>query len=193
MRQIGGMGKGRTMASRWGALSGAIGGAWLAVLACVGTAGAQIQPPRTAAVTGDRLQRMSAGELDALYRAAGPGVQPRGRVHGLPIVAPGSPMGPTMSRAARVVWQGKVFRADGVTAVNRFFGVRVIQGNLSYGPSWLDGRPALILDYQGTSVVYGRYRDEIRQVAPGLYLGLMFARAQSGPEFTRYFAFEARP
>ena len=94
------------------------------------------------------------------------------------------------SRAARVVWQGKVFRDDGTTAVNRFFGVRAIQGNLSYAPSWLDGRPALILDYQGTSLVYGRYRDEIRQVAPGLYLGAMFARKKSGPEFTRYFAFE---
>jgi hypothetical protein len=137
---------------------------------------------------------MSAGQLDALFRAASPGVQPRGRVYGLPIVAPGSPMGPTMSRASRVVWQGKVFHDDGATAVNRFFGLRVIRGNLYQGTSWLDGRPALILDYQGTSLVYGRYRDEIRQVAAGLYLGVMFDRNRGGtPQFTRYFAFESRP
>ena len=137
---------------------------------------------------------MSPAELDAALPKRGtPGPQPRGRVHGIPIVSPGSPMGPTMSRAARVVWQGKVFRDDGRTAVNRFFGVRAIQGNLSYGPSWLDGRPSLILDYQGTSHIYGRYRDEIRRVAPGLYLGAMYARTKSAPTFTRYFAFETRP
>jgi hypothetical protein len=136
---------------------------------------------------------MSPAQLDALYRAAAPGPQPRGRVRGVPIVSPGRALGPAMSKAARVVWQGKVFRDDGTTAVNRFFGVRAVAGNLSYAPSWLDGRPSLVLDYQGTSLVYGRYRDEIRQVAPGLYLGVMFARTASGPEFTRYFAFETRP
>jgi hypothetical protein len=143
-----------------------------------------------AALTGERLQTMSAAELDTLYRNAGPGVQPRGRVRGIPIVSPGKKMGPAMSRAARVVWQGKVFNDDGATAVNRFFGVRAIQGKLSQGTSWLDGRPSLILDYQGTSVVYGRYRDEIRQVGPNLYLGVMHARDPAGPILTRYFAFE---
>ena len=33
-----------------------------------------------------------------------------------------------------------------------------------------------------------RYRDEIRLVAPGLYLGLMYDR--SGPALTMYFALE---
>ena len=69
----------------------------------------------------------------------------------------------------------------------------MIQGNLYNAPSWVDGRPSLILDYQGTSLVYGRYRDEIRQVAPGLYLGAMFARAEPRPTFARYFAFEVTP
>ena len=166
-----------------------VAGSWLAVSTsgAVQSAGAQTLP------TADRLTRMSAAELDALYQAASPGPQPRGRVRGVPIVSPGSPAGPILSRGARLVWQGKVFRDDGVSAVNRFFGVRMIRGRLSYAPSWRDGRPALILDYQGTSRVYGRYRDEIRQVAPGLYLGLMFAREGSGTAFVRYFAFETRP
>lgn len=149
-----------------------------------------VVPATVPALTGDRLLRMSAAELDQIYRSVAPGTQPRGKVRGLPIVSPGTPQGPSRSRAARVVWQGKVFRDDGVTAVNRFFGVRAIAGNLYYAPSWLDGRPSLILDYQGTSLVYGRYRDEIRQVGPGLYLGLMFARTREGAAFTRYFAFE---
>ena len=143
-----------------------------------------------AGVTAESLVRMDAGELDRLYRNAYPGVQPTGRVRGLPIVSPGSPIAATLSRGARVVWQGKVFRDDGRTAVNRFFGVQAVRGNLYYGTSWVDGRPSLVLDYQGTSMVYGRYRDEIRQVGPNLYLGVMHARTEPAPTFTRYFAFE---
>ena len=142
-------------------------------------------------MTSNRLLRMNAAELDQLYRASGPGIQPRGRVKGIPIVSPGSPIASTLSRGARIVWQGKVFRDDGQTAVNRFFGVRAVRGNLYYGSSWVDGRSSLVLDYKGMSIVYGRYRDEIRQVGPNLYLGVMHARTEPLPTFTRYFAFEA--
>lgn len=178
------------------AVRAALAGAWVAAgaVSASGTGPARAQVASSGqVVTGPRLQRMSPAELDAVYRASAPGVLPRGSVYGLPIVAPGTSLGPAMSRGARVVWQGKVFDDGGASAVNRFFGLTVIRGNLSLGPSWLDGRPSLILDYQGTSLVYGRYRDEIRQVAPGVYLGVMFARTKEGPSFSRYFAFETRP
>ena len=162
-----------------------IAGAWLAASWFAASSEAT-----AAMLRGEDLQRMSEADLVALYRGASPGAMPRGTVRGFTIVSPGSRLGPSMSRAARVVWQGKVFNDDGATAVNRFFGVRMIQGNLSLGTSWLDGRPALILDYKDTSLVYGRNRDEIRQVAPGLYLGVMYARKGQGAEFVRYFAFE---
>ena len=42
-----------------------------------------------------------------------------------------------------------------------------IRGQLYEGPSWLDGRPSLVLDYSQTSRIYADNRDEIRQVAPG--------------------------
>ena len=145
----------------------------------------------TKVLTPERLVRMGAAELDQLYRASGPGVQPRGRVKGIPIVSPGSPIASTLSRGARMVWQGKVFRDDGQSAVNRFFGVQAVRGKLYYGTSWVDGRSTLVLDYKGSSLVYGRYRDEIRQVGPNLYLGVMHARTEPVPTFTRYFAFEA--
>jgi hypothetical protein len=164
-----------------------------------GTARAQsptavtVLPAQGPAVSADRLVRMGPAELDGLYRTAGPGAVPQGRVRGIPIVAPGSRFGPAASRAGRVVWQGKVFEPEAGSAVNRFFGVRAVRGRVYYAPSWLDDRPSLILDYQGTSRVYGRYRDEIREVAPGLYLGVMFARTEPTPTFTRFFAFDARP
>jgi hypothetical protein len=178
--------------SRWGVVTGAV---LAASQGGVGLAYGQVPAVSVPAtvVSADRVVRMNPAELEQLYRLAGPGQVPRGAVRGIPIVAPGRPYAPAASRAGRVVWQGKVFNDDGSAAVNRFFGVRAVRGSLSYGPSWLDGRPSVILDYQGTSLVYGRYRDEIREVAPGLYLGVMYARAQPQPTFTRFFAFEARP
>ena len=97
------------------------------------------------------------------------------------------------SNAAKLAWQGKVFDPESSTATNRFFGVRAIKGNVYAGPSWLDGNPSMILDYEGTSKIYGNYRDEIRQVAPGLYLGLMYDRTTSPPAFKMYFAFDGNP
>ena len=79
-------------------------------------------------------------------------------------------------RARALVWQGKVFDPAEPLAVNRFFGLPMIRAQVYQDRSWLDGAPALVLDYSRTSRVYAQYRDEIRQVAPGLFLGLMYAR-----------------
>ena len=40
--------------------------------------------------------------------------------------------------------------------------------------SWFDGEETIVLDYSKTSFVARQVRDEIREVAPGLYLGLVF-------------------
>jgi len=89
------------------------------------------------------------------------------------------------------MWQGKVFNSADSTAVNRFFGIRIIKGKVYYGESWLDGRPSLILDYSETSRLYAPYRDEIREVAPGLFLGLMYERTAPQATFKMYFALES--
>jgi hypothetical protein len=137
-----------------------------------------------------QLVRLSPAELDFLYGQAAAAPMLDGRVHGRAIVFPGTRLAGPASGCARIVWQGKVFRAADATATNRFCGIPAIQGRLSYGASWRDGRPALILDYQSTSRVYAQYRDEIRQVAPGLFLGLMYARTCPQPTLKMYFALE---
>ena len=76
---------------------------------------------------------------------------------------------------------------------NKFLGVRFIEGNLGYGPSWMDGRPATILDYSETSHLYANYRDEIRQVGPRIFLGAMYSRTTPEPTFMMYFALQAPP
>jgi hypothetical protein len=145
------------------------------------------------AVTLDQLLQMSSLELESIYRQGTAVAIPEGRIRGTAILSPGTRRTRTLSRGARLLWQGKVFEAGQATAVNRFFGVRIVRGQVYQGPSWLDGRPSLVLDYSQTSRVYQNNRDEIRQVAPRLFLGLMYDRTTSPPGLVMYFALESRP
>jgi hypothetical protein len=139
------------------------------------------------------LLRMSEPELDALYRRSPPAPMPPGRVRGTVLLRTGTNLARPLAAGARAVWQGKRFDPAESSATNRFFGLPVVSAQVSSGPSWLDGGPALILDYSQTSLVYARYRDEIRQVAPGLFLGRMYDRATSPPALKMVFALESRP
>lgn len=66
----------------------------------------------------------------------------------------------------------------------------MIKADASAGESWPDGGAALILDDSRTSFLYRLDRDEIRQVAPGLFLGLMYERTCPRPTFKMYFVLE---
>jgi hypothetical protein len=136
------------------------------------------------------LLRMGPAELEALYRQGIPAAIPPGRVRGTALLAPGTWRARPLARGSRLVWQGKVFEPEAGMAVNRFFGMRMIRAQVYQGPSWLDGAPALILDYSQTSRIYAGNRDEIRQVAPGLFLGLMYDRTTAPPDLTMYFALQ---
>ncbi len=141
----------------------------------------------------DELVRMSRCELDRLYQSSRPGPLPEGKVRGRTILFPGTALARPTSRFNRLLWQGKVIDGAHGRASNRFFGVRFIKGNLGLGPSWMDGQPATILDYSETSHLYANYRDEIRQVGPGLFLGAMYSRKSPQPTFVMYFVLQARP
>ena len=146
-----------------------------------------------ASLTMKQLIRMSPCELEQLYAQGIMAPIPAGKIRGQALLNPGTKLAVPTSRCSRLAWQGKVFNADGQTAVNRFFGVRLIKANVYNAESWRDGRPALILDYSQTSLLYAPYRDEIRQIAPGLFLGLMFDRSTCPPKLKMYFALECAP
>ncbi|RUL81171.1 hypothetical protein [Tautonia sociabilis] len=149
-------------------------------------------PPGLAVRTLDDLVRLDPAALEALYRQSPPAGIPAGRVVGRPVVMPGSALAVPASRVGRLVWQGKLFDPAAGIAENRFFGVRSVPGELYYAESWLDGGPALILDYQRTSRIYRPYRDELREVAPGLVLGLMYDRRRPPDQRPRFFALDVR-
>jgi hypothetical protein len=143
-------------------------------------------PPRDMA----DLVRMSKYELDALYLASPPAPVPSGYVPGRAIKSPGSRFTAANARMTRLVWQGKVFRDDG-TMVNRVFGgATAIPADVFFGESLMDGKPALVLDYS-RSKLWPNVRDEVREVSPGLYLGVMYD-GKSVVKQKMYFTLDAR-
>jgi hypothetical protein len=144
-------------------------------------------------LTMKQLVRMSPCALEHLYAQGILAPIPSGKIRGQALLNPGTKLAVPTSRASRLVWQGKIFHCDGRTAINRFFGVRAIKAEVYTAESWRDGRPSLILDYSQTSLLYAPYRDEIRQIAPGLFLGLMFDRTACPPKLKMYFALECVP
>jgi hypothetical protein len=143
-------------------------------------------PPQTM----QQLVRMPAADLAALYATSSAGTVPSGYVPGRAIKDPGSARTVRNSRLTRLVWQGKYFLPDG-TMKNRVFGVgRAIPADVYVGESWADGRPALIFDY-ARSRLWPDVRDEVREVAPGLYLGVMY-RGGAPANPPTYFTLDAR-
>jgi hypothetical protein len=124
------------------------------------------------------LMKMSQKELDDLFLKSQPGPIPEGESSGTAIVWPGTFWSRLVARFVRhVAWQGKVFTRspDGkeATLQNKIgpASTQLIVARVYYTPSWLDGKECIVLDYSKTSLFARKIRDEIRQVAPRLYLG----------------------
>jgi len=139
----------------------------------------------------DQLACMDWPSLEALYRQANTGSIPVGYVRGRAIYCPDQALSGAKSAVVHVLWHGKDFDCASGTLVNQWLGVKAIQARVCRGTSWLDGRPSIIMDYRGTSWVWNDVRDELREVAPGLYLGIMYRCKSCGPRMQMFFALEA--
>ena len=123
------------------------------------------------------LLKLEKEELDELFRQSPAGELPDGDADGILLVAPGSEISGIASRIVHLVaWRGKVFRRTKGDLKNKILplGIKAVRAKVYKEESWLDGKEAIILDYSKTSVVAQWIRDEIREVAPRLYLGLVF-------------------
>jgi hypothetical protein len=123
------------------------------------------------------LLDLDEGELDELFRRSPPGEIPRGEAEGTVLVRPGTELaGPAAKVIHYLAWQGKVFDPERGELRNEIlpFGLKAVRAKVYKDDSWLDGKEAIILDYSDTSLVAHWIRDEIREVGPGTYLGLVF-------------------
>jgi len=129
-------------------------------------------------VTENSLLDLTDDELDALFRSGGVGELPNGDADGKVLVgSKHEDVSDTVAWVAeQLAWKGKVFDRDQGELRNKIlpFGVKAVRAKVYKDTSWFDGKEAIILDYSKTSVLAQRVRDEIREVAPGLYLGLVY-------------------
>ena len=127
--------------------------------------------------SGSDLLGMTQQQLDDLFRNSPPGEIPRGEAEGTVIVDPGTEVSEVVAKVAHAVaWQGKVFDPDDGVLRNRVtpFGVPAIKAKVFKDTSWFDGKECIALDYSKTSLIAHWIRDEIRLVAPALYLGIVY-------------------
>lgn len=128
-------------------------------------------------ITAPQLLQMTNAELDALYGSSEPGPIPEGTTDGQAIIAPGTEFSPTIaSLVNHVAWQGKVFNPKTGELLNRILptGWNAVAAKVYPGESWFDHKPCIVIDYSKTSLLAHWIRDEIRQIAPGLYLGKVY-------------------
>jgi hypothetical protein len=120
------------------------------------------------------LMKMSQAELDELYRNSPVGTIPNGDAKGTVVTVAEVPLGEIPSSLIHAIaWQGKIFYRDRQYLLNKLtpFGVELVKAEVYVGESWLCGGESIILDYSKDSFIAQEIRDEIREVAPGIYLG----------------------
>ncbi|MET0382162.1 MAG: hypothetical protein ABW032_01945 [Burkholderiaceae bacterium] len=124
-----------------------------------------------------QLLEMTQAQLDDLFRASPAGAIPSGEAVGTAIIAPNTKYSAPIAKIVNhFAWQGKVFDAERKLLKNRItaLGLEAIIASVYVGPSWMDGKDCIVLDYSQTSLVAHWIRDEIRLIAPNLYLGKVY-------------------
>ena len=153
-------------------------------------------------LTLDDLAALGPDELMALYREARtPSLEELdGKLTGRMLAVPRlqkaqvSALVAKFARSAVFPWQGKTFQhetAEHGHGVNRLLGERVtwFRFHTYVGPSHAGDFDAVHLDYShdGNPPVVRKVKDEVREVAPGLYLGLAYLAMRDGEHLGCFF------
>lgn len=123
------------------------------------------------------LLKASDSRLDELFRASPAGAAPTGTTDGTAVIAAGTGATRVIAVLARsLAWKGKTFAPGGRTLSNRIgpLDISAIKADVYKGASWVDGNECVVIDYSEKSLVARGVRDEIRLVAPGLHLGVVW-------------------
>jgi hypothetical protein len=129
------------------------------------------------AITVSELLKMSQEKLDEIFTDSPVGEIPDGEAKGTAIIAPGTSFSDEIAEfISHFAWQGKTFDKQKGVLRNRIlpFGLNAIIAKVYKAPSWLDGKECIVLDYSDTSLLAHWIRDEIREIAPNLYLGKVY-------------------
>jgi hypothetical protein len=167
--------------------------------------------PRAPLYDLDSLAARTSADLEAIYRVATTARSMRavdGALRGRMLAVRGMPSGiasplARWAASSSFMWEGKTFHADSDTRGAGHNRVRLqsVLGrqNLfpfetSFGPSAIDGKPTLILDYDlAVNPSYIRHvHDEIREVSPGMFMGPAMWKRERDKLLVLWFALDAR-
>jgi hypothetical protein len=167
-------------------------------------------PPPAVPHTLDSLASKSFDHLEVLYLNAPAPTSLRpldgdlvGRMLAVKVIS-GTPLGSPIRQFAAskaFVWGGKSFASESDTAgkgINRVKVPSVLGRQRLFpfetliGPSALDGRPAIILNYDlpENPPYIQKIHDEVREVSPGLYLGPAMWKGASSKTTVLWFALD---
>ena len=119
----------------------------------------------------------TADQLAKIFGSGVAGAIPNGRGKGTVLIGTGGPLARLAAALAyALAWRGKVVNAREGRLKNLVtpLAIRAIEAAVYKQDSWYDGETCIVLDYSKTSFVARMIRDEIREIAPGVFLGLVF-------------------
>lgn len=140
-------------------------------------AGASVCHVMAVSVDIEQLRTMNQQQLDDVFLNSPAGPIPVGEAEGTVLFDPGTDLEQVAAEIAHLLfWKGKVFDPEKGELRNLILpmGLPAIAAKVYLAPSWIDGKDCVVLDYSKRSVVAHWIRDEIREVSPGLYLGVVF-------------------
>ena len=117
------------------------------------------------------------GELATLFGSGRVGAIPDGHGRGTVLIGTGGITSRLAAAAAyALAWRGKMVnaRTERLKNILTPLNIQAIEAVIYKQDSWYDGDPCIVLDYSKTSLVARQVRDEIREIAPGVFLGLVF-------------------
>lgn len=164
-----------------------------------------------AAIRKHDLDSLAALDVDALGRLYAQGTSPtkldaleghpRGRMLAVKTLDKGILFSAlrAFSGGAKFPWGGKTFmgkgeRGEGINRVHLGGRHQLFPFHTRIGPSVLDGKPCVVLDYDlpDNPGFICSIHDEVREVDQGLFLGPAMWKTKSGPVFVLWFALDTR-
>ena len=119
----------------------------------------------------------TTGELGELFHAGTVDAIPNGHGRGTVLIGTGGLLARLAAALSyALLWRGKIVNAREGRLKNLItpLAIGAIEATVYKQNSWYDGKPCIVLDYSKTSFVAHKIRDEIREIAPGVFLGLVF-------------------
>ena len=119
----------------------------------------------------------TTNELGEIFRTGVAGAIPNGHGKGTVLIGTGGLLARLVAALSyALLWRGKVVNAREGRLKNLItpLAIRAIEAAVYKQDSWYDGETCIVLDYSKTSFVARMIRDEIREIAPGIFLGLVF-------------------